>query len=392
MVISRRNNSEPIFIQAFNIWKRIPNKALFRQSYSPLIINPVANGFGLMSAKQKRAFLVSFKDEDGVDEGGLYNEFFHEITNELMTSSKLKLFIRTPNHIREDGPEQYLFKTNPALGHQSDDAQAFELFEFVGVLIGIALRCEVVMGFNFPSLFWKYLVDEEVGNEDLERIDARLVASCKEIVDCKAEDYNTNFNDTTWSCVVSSEQNLVHDLIPNGRNIKVSWEQRKEFTEKLIHFELHKKDAPHLEAIKRGISSIIPEGYLSMFSWKELESAICGDPVNIFELKKNAIYEDVSSEEEHVKFFWQVLEELTTEEQEKFLRFAWARSRMPPSGTNQGITISAPPSESRDNPDLFLPRSNTCSFKMHLPQYTTVQNARDKILYAINHCTELDRI
>lgn len=34
----------------------------------------------------------------------------------------------------------------------------------------------------------------------------------------------------------------------------------------------------------------------------------------------------------HVQAFWEVLREMTPEERTDFLRFAWARSRMPASG------------------------------------------------------------
>ena len=71
-----------------------------------------------------------------------------------------------------------------------------------------------------------------------------------------------------------------------------------------------------------------------MFTAKELEIAICGDPevLDIQQLKDNATYENVQPEDKHVTYFWRTLEELKPEEHAQFLRFAWARSRMPLSG------------------------------------------------------------
>jgi len=107
-------------------------------------------------------------------------------------------------------------------------------------------------------------------------------------------------------------------------------------------------------------------------------------------LKENAIYEGVSENEEHIKYFWRVLKELTPEEHTQFLRFVWARARMPPTGADRSLKIQAPPPRSEENPDLFHPTSRTCFFSVSIPRYTSYETAKEKIVYAIKHCKDMD--
>lgn len=44
------------------------------------------------------------------------------------------------------------------------------------------------------------------------------------------------------------------------------------------------------------------------------------------------IYEDVSPNDPHIQYFWRALEEFDSAQHAEFLRFAWARSRVPVSG------------------------------------------------------------
>jgi len=152
-----------------------------------------------------------------------------------------------------------------------------------------------------------------------------------------------------------------------------------------------KDDLLQLEAIKRGFGAILPAEYLGMFSWQELESAICGDAeLDIAQLKASTIYEVVEPNALHIQYFWRVMEELTPEQHENFLQFAWARPRMPLSGLNRSLTIQGPPPASFENPDAYLPTSRTCFFSISLPRYTNFESTKTKLLWALKHCKEMN--
>ena len=46
------------------------------------------------------------------------------------------------------------------------------MFEFMGALIGMSIRCSQILNLNFPSVFWKKLIDEPLDRSDLSMIDS----------------------------------------------------------------------------------------------------------------------------------------------------------------------------------------------------------------------------
>ena len=47
-----------------------------------------------------------------------------------------------------------------------------QIFEFVGALIGMSIRCSQIMNLNFQTLFWKKLIDQPLDRSDLKMIDS----------------------------------------------------------------------------------------------------------------------------------------------------------------------------------------------------------------------------
>jgi len=46
-----------------------------------------------------------------------------------------------------------------------------------------------------------------------------------------------------------------------------------------------------IEAMRRGLSLIIPEGLLNLLTWRELETMVCGKPILDVELlRQNTVY------------------------------------------------------------------------------------------------------
>jgi len=104
--------------------------------------------------------------------------------------------------------------------------------------------------------------------------------------------------------------------------------------------------------------------------------------------------DDVSSEEPHVSWFWDILaNDFNQEEQRAFLRFVWARPTLPPPGTafSQRMKIqSAAGDDANTLPDGYLPRAHTCFFSINLPRYSSKGVMAAKLRYAILNCSEMD--
>ena len=90
-----------------------------------------------------------------------------------------------------------------------------------------------------------------------------------------------------------------------------------------------------------------------------------------------------------IKYFWLAMEKFSNEERILYLKFVWGRSRLPLSteGFERKHCITRLNS---DHPDISLPASHTCFFKIDIPNYSTEDILYSKLLYAIRNCTEID--
>ena len=133
---------------------------------------------------------------------------------------------------------------------------------------------------------------------------------------------------------------------------------------------------------------MVPMQLLNLFTWKQIETLVCGAPeIDVERLKSNTSYGDYNETHRVIIMFWEVLTEMTNDERVMFLRFVWGRSRLPATGTFKQFTIERYHSET---PDKYLPISHTCFFSIELPEYTSKDIMRAKILYACSHCQAID--
>jgi hypothetical protein len=108
------------------------------------------------------------------------------------------------------------------------------LFEFVGKLMGLALRTHEYLDLNLPSIVWKMLVGQEVDDADIIAIDLLSFKILDEIAKLEkmpemshsifAEHINQRF-------VVHGNDGVEYDIVPHGASRFVTWENRKEFTD-----------------------------------------------------------------------------------------------------------------------------------------------------------------
>jgi len=66
------------------------------------------------------------------------------------------------------------------------------------------------------------------------------------------------------------------DLIPNGRDIPVTFENRKEYILKLCEFYLKTSIKKNLFSLVRGFHRVIRTDTINMLTPKQLEYLLCG--------------------------------------------------------------------------------------------------------------------
>jgi hypothetical protein len=154
-----------------------------------------------------------------------------------------------------------------------------------------------------------------------------------------------------------------------------------QFYQELFSFRLGEMSKA-ARAVRAGLETQLPPSALALLRGDELERLVCGCPVVDLALLKSATdYTSCSPSDQHVVWFWEVLEhDFSEDDRRAFLRFAWGRSRLPltRAAFAQPFKIQ---SFNKSPPDIFLPVSHTCFFSIELPRYSTRDILRAKLSY-----------
>lgn len=254
---------------------------------------------------------------------------------------QVHLFVPCQNAKGQQGENRDAFIPNPA----ARSASHLAAFEFVGKLMGIAIRTKTSLDLKFPSAIWKSLISCPSDVSDLQAMDETSYLKIRCIESLPVEAFIPDSEGFSiveeWFTCTSYDSTTVLELKPNGSKIRVVYDNRLEYSKLLVRSRLSEM-AIQCESIKSGIGQIISLHHLSLFDWKQLEERVCGrSGFDIELLKKRTVYSNVSVTDRHIQDFWSVLEQLTPEQQRLFIRFVWGRSKLPrESEFNSFFTIT----------------------------------------------------
>jgi len=333
----------------------------------------------LKGRKAQQMFSVTFLGEGSVDVGGPYRECITAMCADLM-SSATPLFLPCPNSKNGVGLNREKFVLNPGCRNSLHTA----MYEFLGVMMGIALRTQVSLNLNLGGIIWKNLLGQKVDQDDLEAVDKLCIQALNELRKLGRDKFDTLIEEKFTTQLSNGQE---EELKKGGKNTRVSYETREEYISRTIQVRLHESDQ-QIRAIKKGLNAVVASHMLSLFSPYDLELMVCGDPeINIELLRKHTVYRGVSPSSPLIKNLWKCLESFNTEERQMFLRFVWGRSRLPvaESDWNQQFTVHA----LRAGDDK-LPIAHTCFFSLELPNYSSYEILRKKIVFAIFNCMAID--
>lgn len=254
--------------------------------------------------RPQRAFKVEFEGEGAMDVGGPYQEAISHACTDLNTYA-VPILIACPNDRNSSGEERNKSILNSAM----TSPEELELFEFMGVLIGIALRTRSRIDLDIARLHWKQIVRMPVTIHDLASIDNGAFRKLQMIQNPNQFGINpSDFQRTVASFFnVTLCNGLQVELIDDGNSIPVTYENRFEYVKLASHHLLHEFDV-QIEAVQRGIAKIVPAHLLLLFTSAELEFLVCGQrDVDIALLRQFATYDGPSPQDRHVLFLWEVL-------------------------------------------------------------------------------------
>lgn len=397
--------------------------SVFGQSFDELhFLEPSSLRMGYthpMDDGQERTFKVKFEGEGVDDYGGPYREFFSQIIEELQglktkeegdqdVSCVLPLLLPSPNQRKGVGENQQHFVLNPGTVRSfSGSAPLYvEMYNFLGQVIGIALRSRVHLALAFPSILWKVMVSSPLEWDDLSNFDDSVCAILKGLLrlvtnqdDSVSQTATDILNELGWETRLSdgsvAQLRIDHDT--GDKQVAGNFAVFKDVVQYailVVQCRLTESE-PAMRALREGLLSVVPAAVLPLLTWSELEVTVCGrEEIDVELLKSNTEYDDdVSPEDEHIKWMWEILDEWGHEHRRAFLRFVWARAHLPPTAKEfkQRFKVQALVGDGpRNTPDKFLPKAHTCFFSINLPRYTNKETMAKRLMYAIYNCVEMD--
>ena len=344
----------------------IRRNQVFLDSYRSIFFKP--------SDKIRKSILeIHFNGEEGVDAGGVTREWY-QVLSRQMFDPNYALFIPVASDKTTFHPNRTSW-VNP---------EHLSFFKFVGMIIGKAVYDGYVLDCHFSRAVFKRMLGKPVSLKDMESLDLDYYKSLvwmleNDITDIIVETFSVETDDY-------GEHKII-DLIPNGKDIAVTEENKQEYVKAIVEYRLLTSVKEQMDNFLEGFYSMIPQDLVSIFDEQELELLVSGLPdIDVDDWKNNTIYENYSPSSPQVQWFWRAVKSFDVEERAKLLQFATGTSKVPLNGFKEltGMNgISKFSIHRVYNATDRLPTAHTCFNQIDLPEYQNYTRLRNALLLAL---------
>ncbi|EDO34473.1 predicted protein [Nematostella vectensis] len=184
----------------------------------------------------------------------------------------------------------------------------------------------------------------------------------------------------------------IRDLIPNGRNIPVTEENKREYVKLVCQMKMTGAIRKQIDSFLEGFYEIIPKRLISIFNEQELELLISGLPnIDLDDLKSHIEYHKYNENSLQIQWFWRALRSFDQAARAKFLQFVTGTSKVPLQGfaALEGMNGFQKFQIHRDDRNTDrLPSAHTCFNQLDLPAYETYDKLRTMLKKACDECPE----
>jgi E3 ubiquitin-protein ligase NEDD4 len=321
----------------------------------------------------KKRLMIKFEGEDGLDYGGLSREFFFLLSHEMF--NPFYCLFEYSAH------DNYTLQINP---HSGINPEHLNYFKFIGRVVGLAIFHRRFLDAFFIGALYKMMLGKAVALADMEGVDADFHRSLQWMLD---NDISGGILEQTFSTEDERFGVLcVEDLIPDGRNIEVTNENKKEYVDLMVKWRIEKRIAEQFQAFKEGFQELIPQDLINVFDERELELLIGGiAEIDVDDWKKHTDYRGYTESDEVVQNFWQTVRSWDGEQKSRLLQFTTGTSRIPVNGFKD--------LQGSDGPRRFtiekageignLPKAHTCFNRLDLPPYKSLEQLQQKLTIAV---------
>eukprot|EP00761_Pharyngomonas_kirbyi_P012192 gb/GECH01012219.1/.p1 GENE.gb/GECH01012219.1/~~gb/GECH01012219.1/.p1 ORF type:complete len:1516 (+),score=395.49 gb/GECH01012219.1/:1-4548(+) len=364
---------------------------------------------------------VEFVGEAGTGLGPTL-EFFTLVSREFQQAD-LKLWVddnTLASNNQEADREQSLYVQSSELfprpidttGNElkQEDIKTISIFKALGVFVARALLDERLTDLPLSKPFLKYLIDLPLCFADIQYIKPMMyetISKLRSLISKKKEiEADNNLSKEEKNKQISSlklDDASVEDmcldftlpgfpdvpLVPKGEDISVTIWNLEEWIDKVVHVMLHSGVKHQLESFKKGFSSVFPVESLQVFSVNELEELLFGsfEEWNISTLMEGTSCDHgYSHNSQAINMLFEVLLEMTKSERRMFLRFVTGSPKLPVGGLrslNPSLTIVPSNPEEGQTQNDKLPSVMTCANYLKLPDYSSKEILRERLLVAI---------
>ncbi|KAK6441326.1 E3 ubiquitin-protein ligase tom1 [Oleoguttula sp. CCFEE 5521] len=321
---------------------------------------------------------IRFNGEEGIDAGGVSREWFAVMARQMFNPD-YALF----NPVASD-------RTTFHPNRLSDiNTEHLSFFKFIGRVIGKALYENRVLDCHFSRAVYRRILGKSVSLKDMETLDLDYYRSLVWILENDITDvtFETFSVEVDRFGVVTTD-----DLIPNGRDIAVTEDNKQEYVRLVVEHRLIKSVEGQLDAFLGGFHDIIPAELVSIFNEQELELLISGLPeIDVDDWKNNTEYHNYQATSPQIQWLWRAIKSFDPEERAKLLQFVTGTSKVPLNGFKEleGMNGFAKFNIHRDySSKEKLPTSHTCFNQLDLPEYESYEHLRQQLYTAITAGSE----
>ncbi|KAM8954066.1 E3 ubiquitin-protein ligase HACE1 isoform 2-T2 [Pelodytes ibericus] len=325
--------------------------------------------------KLKQGIAVRFHGEEGMGQG-VVREWFDILSSEIINPD-YALFTQSA-----DGTT---FQPN---SNSSVNPDHLNYFRFAGEILGLALYHRQLVNIYFTRSFYKHILGIPVNYQDVASIDPEYAKNLQWILDNDISDLGLELTFSVETDVFGAMEEV--PLKPGGVSILVTQENKAEYVQLVTELRMTRAIQPQINGFLQGFHMFIPPSLIQLFDEFELELLLSGMPeIDVNDWIKNTEYTSgYEREDQVIKWFWEIVQELTQEERVLLLQFVTGSSRVPHGGFAyimggsglQNFTIAAVAYTSN-----LLPTSSTCINMLKLPEYPSKEILKDRLLVAL-HC------
>uniref|UniRef100_A0A8C6CTL3 E3 ubiquitin-protein ligase n=1 Tax=Moschus moschiferus TaxID=68415 RepID=A0A8C6CTL3_MOSMO len=333
----------------------------------------------IMSVKRpdvlKARLWIEFESEKGLDYGGVAREWFFLLSKEMF-NPYYGLF-------EYSATDNYTLQINPNSGLCNEDHLSY--FTFIGRVAGLAVFHGKLLDGFFIRPFYKMMLGKQITLNDMESVDSEYYNSLKWILENDPTELDLMF------CIDEENfgQTYQVDLKPNGSEITVTNENKREYIDLVIQWRFVNRVQKQMNAFLEGFTELLPIDLIKIFDENELELLMCGlGDVDVNDWRQHSIYKNgYCPNHPVIQWFWKAVLLMDAEKRIRLLQFVTGTSRVPMNGFAELYGSNGPQLftiEQWGSPEK-LPRAHTCFNRLDLPPYETFEDLREKLLMAVEN-------